>query len=291
MKFKLIDNGDSVRKHDKDILKANILGMKHDEGNFIILEPKEPIENSIYMQVSINNGEYLVETRLLFGSETDYKHYSKIYSSIDDVERIFSNYYIKLQLPDLKLWKDETSDTDNSDDNNMVKLYKKKNDAIYYFEIWANEDNSITIHKGRLGEIGNIENILGCNYDQALSFEILQISQKYRVEGYDDYANLIELIIQYPIKEGQISPDIQQVEDNLNNCLGWTGNGHCESCDLFDGIATLYCYVIDKDIAVETIVDSLEEETILSDNLKIAYADENSGEYKLLYPNEGTFII
>ncbi|SHF64197.1 hypothetical protein [Dysgonomonas macrotermitis] len=298
MQFKLIENGDSVRKHDRDILKQVIFNLKEDEDCYIILEPKKPIENSIYLQVIIHKGLYKVETRLIFGSDDDFKHYSNLYSTAEEVLAVFDDYYSDCRLPDLRKWTDDTSSFKEESDCDMVKLYKTFDGAIHYFEVWIDEDNTLTTHEGILGEIGETESFTEPDKDS--EFLPPRIAMAKAIKTYQDLGYIsdilsTELILQYPVKSGTsktaISEDIESIEGILNNCLGWTGNGHCDGGDTENGIATFFCYVIDKAIATETIIEALDEEGFLFNDLKIAYADEKTEEYKLLYPNEGTFSL
>lgn len=293
MQFKLIENGDSIRKHDKDILIQVISNLKDNEDSYIILEPKQPINNSIYLQVVKELETYKIETRLLFSSDEDFKHYSRSYTSKDEVIWIFENYYTNCKLPDLRSWTDETSAFKEEEERDMVKLYKESDGTIYYFEMWIDEEDTLTTHKGILGEIGETSNIN--DKDLPPQIEMAKAIEKYLEQGYSEDITLTELIIQYPIEKKTKAIDAnQQMEDMescLNNCLGWTGNGHCDGGDYAYDIATFFCYVVDKDIATSTIVDALEEDGLLFAGLKIAYADEKTEEYQLIYPNSGTFDL
>lgn len=298
-KFKLIINGNSVRQLNIDILKDAVYGLVDDTDNFIILEPKIPIDNSIYLQAICNDDEYTAETRLIFGSNDNFKHYTKVFGTKEELFEVFSAYYIKNQIPDLKTWIDDTKNfyDSNNDNIEMIKLYKTYPEAIKYFEVWLNDDNiSLTIHTGIVGEVGETEDVI---YDEKgdlpvnIAMEQMVVQQKEK--GYNTI-NLTELIVQYTdnikeINSNTISYNQDNIESLLNEGLGWTGNGHCEGGDTEASVTNLFCYVADKDIAVETIVNILEEENIFLPNLKIAYADERTEEYTLLYPNKSNDIF
>lgn len=297
MQFKLIENGDSVRKHDKDVLKQTIFNLKDNEDCYIILEPKKPIGNSIYIQVVLHKGQYKIETRLIFSTEEDFKHYSRLYPDKEEVFEVFDNYYTNHKLPDLRSWTDDTSTFKEEEERDMVKLYKEENGTIHYFEIWIDEENTLTSHEGILGEIGETESFAEPDSPEYLPPRIAMAKaiKTYQDLGYSEVFKQTELIIQYPLstknKYTIINEQAEAVEACLNNCLGWTGNGHCDGNDLNDEAATFFCYVIDKDIAIETILEAFDEESLLFENLKIAYADETTEEYILIYPNEGTFDL
>ncbi len=293
MQFKLIENGDSIRKHDKDILTQVISNLKDDKDSYIILESKQPINNSIYLQVTKELETYKIETRLIFSSDEDFKHYSYLTTSQEEVINIFASYYTDCKLPDIRSWTDETSAFKEEEERDMVKLYKESDGTIYYFEMWIDEEEILTTHKGILGEIGETSNINNKNLPPQI--EMAKAIEKYLEQGYSEDITLTELIIQYPIekraKPTDVTGQIEDVEACLNNCLGWTGNGHCDGGDYAYDIATFFCYVVDKDIAATTIVDALEQDNLLFAGLKIAYADEKTEEYQLIYPNSGTFDL
>lgn len=299
MKFKLIENGDSVRKHDRDVLKQVIFDLKDsDDDSFVIVEPKMPIENSIYLQVSLEEKLYRMEIRLLFGSDDNFKHYSQLVSSKEDVFEVFDKYYSDCKLPDLRSWSDDTSIFKEESEEDMVKLYKTIDGVIHYFEMWIDEDNQLTSHTGILGDVGNTEYFDEPNKAEDLlpaRVAMAKAIKTYEDLGYNRDVHFTELIIQFPYdvkyKASEIAQEVENLEQVLNNCLGWTGNGHCDTADAEAGIISAFCYVVDKTIATDTILDALDEDGLAHDSLRIAYANEKTEEYELLYPNEGTFDI
>lgn len=287
LQFKLIKDGSSVRKHDSEILKATIQGLTEDEDSYIILEPKNPIENSIYIQAIKQNNEYYAEIRFVFGTDDNFKHYSRTYTTQNEIISLFSQYYSEGKVPNINEWNDDSALNSEEVDLKMIKLYKESNNTIHYFEIWINEDKTLTIHQGKLGEVGETENLDTKNKD--LPTDVLlakHISDKKEI-GYKELNDLTEFIVQYSYVEdcnqAELIEKRDYIESLFNNCLGWTGNGHCDGGDIGSGTMNIFCYVVDKNIAIHTILEVLEEEDLL-DNLKIAYADENTEEYIGLYP-------
>ncbi len=287
IQFKLIKDGSSVRKHDSDILKTTILNLTEDEDSYIILEPKSPIENSIYIQAIKQNNEYYTEIRFVFGANDNFKHYSRTYTTQDEIIDLFSQYYTKGKVPNINEWNDDSALNADEPDLRMVKLYKRSNDAIYYFEIWTNEDKTITIHQGKLGEVGETENLDTKNNDLPSDILLTKYISKKKEIGYEELEDLTEFIVQYSYEEdtnqAKLIEKRDYIESLFNNCLGWTGNGHCDGGDIGSRTMNIFCYVVDKNIAVHTILEVLEEEDLLV-NLKIAYADEQTEEYIGIYP-------
>lgn len=292
IQFKLIKDGSSVRKHDLSILKTTISELTEEEDSYIILEPKNAIENSIYIQAIKQNDEYYAEIRFVFGSDDNFKHYSRTYSTQEEIFDLFSQYYSNGKVPNIKEWNDDSALNSEEVDLKMLKLYKQTEDATHYFEIWINDDKTLTIHKGKLGEVGETENI----ETKDLPADVLlnkYVSEQKEVE-YQELEDLTELIVQYSYEEGVNETELIETRDYIeslfNNCLGWTGNGHCDGGDIGSGTMNIFCYVVDKNIAIHTILEALEEENLL-DNLKIAYADEKTEEYIGLYPPLTDFTL
>lgn len=294
IQFKLIKDGSSVRKHDLDILKATIGSLTEDEDSYIILEPKNPIENSIYIQAIKQDGQYYTEIRFVFGTDDNFKHYSRTYSTQDEIVKLFSRYYSEGKVPNINEWNDDSALNSEEVDLKMVKLYKKSDSATHYFEIWINEDKTLTIHQGKLGEVGETENLNTKNKDLPTDALVAKYISEQREIGYEEMNDLTEFIVQYSYEKDADQAELLEkrdyVESLFNNCLGWTGNGHCDGGDIGSGTMNIFCYVVDKNIAVHTILEVLEEEDLL-DNLKIAYADENTEEYIGLYPPLTDFTL
>lgn len=286
LQFKLIKDGSSVRKHDSEILKATIQGLTEDEESYIILEPKNPIENSIYIQAIKQNNEYYAEIRFVFGTDDNFKHYSRTYTTQNEIISLFSQYYSEGKVPNINEWNDDSALNSEEVDLKMIKLYKESNNTIHYFEIWINEDKTLTIHQGKLGEVGETENLDTKNKDLPTDVLLAKYISDKKEIGYKELNDLTEFIVQYSYEEdcdqAELIEKRDYVESLFNNCLGWTGNGHCDGGDIGAGTMNIFCYVVDKNIAIHTILEVLEED--LLDNLKIAYADENTEEYIGLYP-------
>lgn len=294
IQFKLIKDGSSVRKHDIEVLKATICSLTEDEDSYIILEPKTPIENSIYIQAIKQNNEYYAEIRFVFGSDDNFKHYSRTYTAQSDIVDLFTRYYEKGKIPNVSEWNDDTETNSAESDARMMKLYKQSEGRTSYFEIWINEDDTITIHKGVLGEVGETETIETRKKDMPSNIILAKYVSEQKQLGYEEYEDLTEFIVQYSYGEDADSAELIEkrdyIESLLNNCLGWTGNGHCDGGDIATGTMNVFCYVVNKDIAVHTILEVLEEEGFMED-LKIGYADETTEEYVGLYPPMTDFIL
>lgn len=286
MKFKLIINGSGARKLDEVILIDAINKLPGEDGDFIILEPKEPIENNVYLQAMYDEDahNYLVETRFIFSNEDDFKHFQYITQSLDEVRTMFLDYFNECKLPPVHKWLNDTDSFTEESDEDMCKLYKKVENELHYFEFWISDENELTIHKGIVGDIGETNVITIGVGDLPLKIQMAKFESDCRQQGYDTVANLTELIIQYPCdKLIDLEEKQEEVEVLMNECLGWTGNGHCDGGDIDTKVMNIFCYVANKDIALETILETLRDNDLL-ENVIIAYADEKTEEFEMLYP-------
>ncbi|MFC3209652.1 hypothetical protein [Planomicrobium okeanokoites] len=174
----------------------------------------------------------------------------------------------------------------------MIKLVKEVDNTVAYWEVWK-DGKKLTVHSGFVGETGEAEEVKLKMFERAEKI-MEELAEEKLAEGYDylDEDELIELVLQYPYEEQHMEKALekrQQVEDLMNNCLGWTGNGACDGGDIGSGTTNIFNYVIDVEKALKTILEELTEENLLA-NVKIAFLDEDE-EYIGLYPKGTEFDI
>ncbi|MDT2831800.1 hypothetical protein P7H62_12660 [Vagococcus carniphilus] len=80
--------------------------LSKNELEFIVLEPKTPIKNSLYIQIIYG---FTIELRLVLSND-EIRHYSYETENMNEVITIFLNYFEKEEIPNLDIWKD-TSDS------------------------------------------------------------------------------------------------------------------------------------------------------------------------------------
>jgi len=149
----------------------------------------------------------------------------------------------------------------------MLKLYKRDGAVTSYWEAW-NDGRKVVIHWGALGEEGQSRQIRLQKGDTAAG-TIARESQAPLAEGHkeipiDDHATLI---VQYRTVGWGSPSDLKKrhrVEDILNECLGWTGNGHCDGGDIGSGTINAFCFVVDPHVAASTIVAALKKRRVLN---------------------------
>lgn len=291
MKFKLIVDGSGVRQLNEAVLNEVLDNLrKGDEDSFVLLEPKEPIDGNVYLQVmyDVSSSMYSIETRFIFSSDKDFKHYSTSTSELSKVKEFFLNYF-QGKLPLVKHWVNQAENEDENSElrDDVCKLYKKENDELFYFEFWIENEDRLIIHEGKLGEVGETRTINSDTSSLPLGVQLTQLRKDALRDGFYSIDVFSELIVQYVLKDGELdeSAEIQSdLEDLMDDTLGWTGLGHCEGSDIEVNIINLFCNVIDKDIALKVFYEVFQDNDLLS-SVNIVYANEKTGEFEQLYPS------
>jgi hypothetical protein len=143
----------------------------------------------------------------------------------------------------------------------MLKLYKRIKDKLLYHEAWEN-DKGITEHWGTVGDRGEIRDHPpkpGLKPNQAIK-KVLENAAKvgFKPIADDDHA---VLLIEYLIDGFGTDSQLElrhELQDRLEETLGWTGLGHCDGGSIGSGTMEVCCYVVDFDIARAVIEKDLK---------------------------------
>lgn len=168
----------------------------------------------------------------------------------------------------------------------MIKLYKRQPTHIQYWETWEKEGQTC-VHFGRVGERGETLWFPPAQRE-AIAARLERDIASLRDTGYetiedDDH---VELVLQYRIARVGTTADLSRrhkVEELIDECLGWTGNGRCDGGDVGSGTTNVFCFVIDPVAALEAVVTTLRREGLL-EGVVIAHATEEEDEYQVLWP-------
>ena len=166
----------------------------------------------------------------------------------------------------------------------MVKLYKFEGGKVSYWEAWET-DGQIILHWGELGERGEAQSIALKQNESSKTF-IANEANKHRKEGYRELKEGEDhtVLVQYQVDGWGTPQDLDkrhEVENLLNECLGWTGNGHCDGGDIGSGTMNVCSLVVNPYLALEPIVKELREHNLL-EGAVIAIEREDS--FEVLYP-------
>lgn len=169
----------------------------------------------------------------------------------------------------------------------LLKLYKREEDTTLYWEAW-DEDDQIVIHFGELGQMGETTNI-PINEFEPPDAAIQRQADEARAAGFFEieHEDLYELIVQYPAEKGEpqdFEEFANKVGDVLNDCLGWTGLGHCDGNEIGNGVINVFSYVVDAKVASEPVINELTEQGLIK-NAVIAYQDHDEN-FVVVYPKD-----
>ncbi len=135
-----------------------------------------------------------------------------------------------------------------------VKLYKKIEGELHYWESWDNRDGkSATVHWGKVGERGEdkvIKSNIFSSYQKKIQKEI------DKLEGYAEIKDEYTLLIEYNVEGMGKEKDVDKrhaLEERMREVLGWTGLGNCDGGSIGSGTMEVCCFVVDFDIAKKVI--------------------------------------
>jgi predicted DNA-binding WGR domain protein len=169
----------------------------------------------------------------------------------------------------------------------VLKLYKKDGDTLRYWEAWVHEDK-LTVHWGVVGEQGE-EKHLPLPADEDPDMALAQAAEPLVDQGYDEPEPdmMTPLVIQYPLQgkgTGQDFSKRNDVEELVTSMLGWTGNGEVEGAETQPGRMNVFCWVLEPEIAVRTLLEALDEDDLL-EGAVIAVVHEDAPP-RVLWPEE-----
>jgi len=144
----------------------------------------------------------------------------------------------------------------------MIKLYKTIDNELHYWETWDNENNSATIHWGKVGLKGEAKTVKSGLFSRFRKEIQKEIDKKIN-EGYIQFEDmdLTFLEIIYPIDGMGNEVDLNKrhaLENRMNELLGWTGLGHVDGGSIGSGTMEVGCEVVDYNIAQKVIQDDLK---------------------------------
>lgn len=172
-------------------------------------------------------------------------------------------------------------------------MIKQVNDEVFYWESWK-DGKTIVIHYGTVGDTGETEEKKLGLFQKAEKI-MDELAEEKANQGFEylDEDELFELVIQYSYEENEMKETLEKrhaVENLIDECLGWTGNGACDGGDIGSGAANIFNYVVNVEKATKIIIGELENNNLL-EGVKIAYLDPEDEEYIVLYPEGVEFDL
>jgi hypothetical protein len=137
----------------------------------------------------------------------------------------------------------------------VEKLYKRIDGALRYHEAWEHA-GTITEHWGLVGERGTVKEHPAPKVGKVKALKkLLQpaIDQGFAPIDEDD---MPAVLVEYVVDGFGSRNDIEkrhELEEHLNELLGWTGLGHCDGGSIGSGTMEACCFVVDADIAIRVL--------------------------------------
>lgn len=150
----------------------------------------------------------------------------------------------------------------NETSNSMIKLYKKIDTQLHYWETWEKDEKTAIVHWGIVGQRGQDKEVTnGLFYDFRKAVQ-KEINSKLK-EGYSEFDknNVVFLEIEYEIDGFGTDQDLDKrhrLENLMDEVLGWSGLGHTDGGSIGSGTMEVGCVVVDFDIAKKVIEEKLK---------------------------------
>jgi hypothetical protein len=170
----------------------------------------------------------------------------------------------------------------------VLKLYQRQEDRTLFWETWEREGQTC-LHFGEVGARG--ETLwFAPELREAIAARLERNAAELRERGYAELApdEYELLVVQYHAAAwGDLENNSKRIriENALDECLGWTGNGRCDGTDIAPPLLSINCLVVDSLAALEPIVSMLRREDALGGAV-IAVATKD-GELRPLWPASG----
>lgn len=156
-----------------------------------------------------------------------------------------------------------------------MKLYKRINGDLNYWETWDKDEKTGVVHKGIIGQRGEyreVKSSLLSSFRKQIQKEI----DNYCKDGYQEITieDHFTLLIEFTVNEMGTPEDIEKrnrLQARMDETLGWTGLGHCDGGSMGSGTMEVCCYVVNFELAKSVIEKDLKN-TEFSDYTRI-YAE------------------
>jgi hypothetical protein len=143
----------------------------------------------------------------------------------------------------------------------LLKLYRFTNGRKEYWETWADDVGTHTVHWGALGTKGETKTFKSTLLRKAET-SIQKEIDRLMTEGFHPIAaeNHATLMVEYAIEDMGTTPDLDKrhrLEERMNETLGWTGLGACDGGSIGSGTMEVCNFVVDFELAKAVIAKDL----------------------------------
>jgi hypothetical protein len=142
----------------------------------------------------------------------------------------------------------------------LLKLYKKQDDVLHYWETWSKTPTRGIIHWGIVGERGLSTKVSATSKTKFQHLIQEAVAQK-RAEGFAEAALESILVVEYEAKimTSARLKKLHRLEERLDQLLGWTGLGHTDGNGFGFEKMDVSAVVVDFETAKKIIEADLED--------------------------------
>jgi hypothetical protein len=149
----------------------------------------------------------------------------------------------------------------DKDGDILLKLYKKTDNGILYWETWNTDNKTAVVHWGQIGETGEDRELKTAS-EKELRVKLAEQIENKKKEGYNEIPidDHYTIAITFKLDSWGTPEDLdrrEEIRSMLTEHLGWTGNGRCDDGDIGSGEMTLYADVVEPYIAAKTMREEL----------------------------------
>jgi len=161
----------------------------------------------------------------------------------------------------------------------LIRLLKKGEKEWGFWEAWYEEKEALyAVHVGTVGEKGGQYSVLS---DQAAGNNLQALQEwinEMKEEGYVEVTkeDLQPLHVQFFHLNAEDVETRYRIEQILDECLGTTGNGHCDGGDDSRGGLVFICRVLQIDQAVVDVRQALRETSFFEGVCMFTFHADNS---------------
>ena len=146
----------------------------------------------------------------------------------------------------------------------VANLYRGRD----YCQIWT-QGLVLVTHRGVIGQRGVVtERVVASTEAEEQVFQ--QAVREAEAEGYVPLEKIpnSQMLVNYKVsnwEDSEIQSFKNTLQSLLGDILGWTGNGCCDGFTLGREGLTMWCIVVDADLALPTLLAGLEKNRLLHD--------------------------
>ena len=124
------------------------------------------------------------------------------------------------------------------------------------------EGRHVTVHTGPVGEPDS-SRVSSPPPGETPVAHLKRLSTEAEASGFAELPDdsFVQLQIQWQVQGWGSVSDLDfrhHVEDDLDACLKWTGNGCCDGGDIGSGTINVFCFVVAVPAAIQSVLRALE---------------------------------